>query len=96
MITQSNPVRTCGGCNWYDSYPEDYNVGRCLLFDAVDPVKRNPFIGGVIPQDLCRYDLSSEEIEAGFTREEIAEIVNSVPETLLGKVTAEDINPILV
>ena len=98
MTDQNNPIRNCESCNEYDSWLEDYRVGRCLLFDAVDPIKRDPCSGGVNSQDFCRYGRLAEttKTETGFTQEEIAEIVNRAPETLREKVTAADIRPILV
>ncbi len=91
MINQE--IRKCMDCIWYDLWPEDYNVGRCRLFDSVDPIKRDPYSGGVNSQGPCRYGLLVETIgtETKITPAEIAEIVNRAPETLRGKVTASDI-----
>ena len=96
MTAQNKSIRICNDCIWYNIWPEDYRVGRCLLFDAVDSIKRDPCSGGVNSRDSCRYGLSNEEREDGFTQAQIAEIMNRAPETLREKVTTEDISPILV
>ncbi len=96
MTIKSNSDRTCGICEYCVFWPEDPSyAGICLLADSVNVNKRNLFFGGISSQNLCRYSSFAENSRNGtrFTREEIAEIVNSAPETLLGKVTAADIIP---
>lgn len=82
--------RTCGTCEYYDSYPEDSTKGRCLLFDSTDPEKRF-YIGCVKAEDPCRYFLHIEE-RVELTREGIAEVLNRFPDDFIEELTGDDIN----
>ena len=86
-------LRTCGNCIGYDVWPEDpYNVGRCLLFDAVDSIKRDTCAGGVKKEDVCNYGLLLSQ-QISLTKVGIARIVNTNPEDFFGEtIRAEDID----
>lgn len=91
--TQNNSVRTCGDCNWFDTYQEDpCRTGRCLLFDSVDSEKRDHFVGGVEEEYSCKYGILTNQ-RIPLTNTGIARIVNKNPGDFFGKtITAKDIN----
>ncbi|GAI12128.1 unnamed protein product [marine sediment metagenome] len=58
-------IRKCGQCNdFYGPWRGNHEVGRCLLFDSVDPMKRKLYKAGITAKNLCRYGLKEgEEVE---------------------------------
>lgn len=84
-------IRRCWQCgDFYDPWRDNHEVGRCLLFDAVDTMKRKFYKASTTSKNLCRYGLKEGE-EVKLTQENIASVINRAPDCFWKEIAPLDI-----
>ncbi len=84
-------IKTCSECKeFYDPWPHDVSVGRCLLKDSVNYKKISHLRRGILAKNECLFSIDHAE-NIKFISENLAGIVNRNSTLFNEEILPEDI-----